>query len=225
MFVGTDTTSYVHGLFDVANRHKVFVLRPEGLESLTLPGIAKTGMSHQEVFDDVTAAGSIIPNGALRLALDASGVAAAPGIETCESYLAEGFKPGDANTDGVFNSADLVAIFQAGKYEDGVVGGTHWMHGDWNCDSEFDSSDLVVAFQGGSYLSSVAAAALVDSSDSSSVQATADRTLEAITGSELPRNQEQDLANDEVSVTIFHEFIDTRPTVESVDELMAILEM
>ncbi len=59
---------------------------------------------------------------------------------------------GDANLDGVFDSSDLVTIFVAGEFEDGVIGNSGWASGDWNCDREFDSSDLVAAFQAGSYL-------------------------------------------------------------------------
>jgi hypothetical protein len=58
---------------------------------------------------------------------------------------------GDANLDGRFNSADLVAIFQIGQYEDDVVANSTWETGDWNGDGEFDTSDLVLAFQAGRY--------------------------------------------------------------------------
>ena len=58
---------------------------------------------------------------------------------------------GDANLDQIFDSSDLVQVFQNGHYEDGLVGNSGWAQGDWNCDGEFDSSDLVVAFQAGNY--------------------------------------------------------------------------
>ncbi len=73
---------------------------------------------------------------------------------------------GDANLDGEFNSTDLVQVFQAGQYEDGIwsmagsltpspVKGTIWNSswgtGDWNGDREFTSSDLIVAFEDGGY--------------------------------------------------------------------------
>ncbi len=54
---------------------------------------------------------------------------------------------GDANLDRIFNSGDLIEIFQAGQYQDTIVGNSVWATGDWNCDGEFDSSDLVLAFQ------------------------------------------------------------------------------
>ncbi|MCP4194093.1 MAG: hypothetical protein GY768_26080 [Planctomycetaceae bacterium] len=58
---------------------------------------------------------------------------------------------GDANLDGLFNSGDLVTVFQAGQYEDDIVGNSTWSSGDWNCDAEFSTSDLVYAFQQGQY--------------------------------------------------------------------------
>jgi hypothetical protein len=61
---------------------------------------------------------------------------------------------GDANLDGIFNSADVVQVFQAGEYEDGIAGNSVWSEGDWNCDSEFDTADLMAAFQDGGYVPS-----------------------------------------------------------------------
>ncbi|MCA9214040.1 MAG: hypothetical protein KDB27_13300 [Planctomycetales bacterium] len=58
---------------------------------------------------------------------------------------------GDANLDGEFNSSDLVAVFQAGHYEDGIAMNSGWANGDWNGDGYFDSGDLVVAFQDGGF--------------------------------------------------------------------------
>ncbi len=58
---------------------------------------------------------------------------------------------GDANLDGVFGSDDLVDVFQAGHYEDGVPGNSGWATGDWDGDTEFDTSDFVAAFQAGGY--------------------------------------------------------------------------
>jgi hypothetical protein len=58
---------------------------------------------------------------------------------------------GDSNLDGEFGSADLVAVFTANTYEDGIVGNSTWGTGDWNGDAEFDTSDLVAAFVEGAY--------------------------------------------------------------------------
>jgi hypothetical protein len=62
-------------------------------------------------------------------------------------------RPGDANEDGQFNSADIVLVLQAGKYLTGQS--ANWNEGDWNGDGVFDPLDLVAAlaanrpFQGG----------------------------------------------------------------------------
>jgi hypothetical protein len=58
---------------------------------------------------------------------------------------------GDANLDGEFNSSDLVVVFDAGQYEDGIAGNSNWATGNWNGDAEFSTSDLVLAFQDGGY--------------------------------------------------------------------------
>ena len=63
----------------------------------------------------------------------------------------QGTNFGDANLDGVFDSTDLVNVFEAGEYDDQIVGNSVWEEGDWNGDNEFDSADLVVAFQDGAY--------------------------------------------------------------------------
>jgi hypothetical protein len=59
---------------------------------------------------------------------------------------------GDANIDEVFNSIDLVQVFQTGEYEDSVVGNSTWSDGDWTNDNEFSSADLVAAFQDAQYV-------------------------------------------------------------------------
>ena len=58
---------------------------------------------------------------------------------------------GDSSGDGVFDSVDLIIVFQAGKYEDGIPNNATFAEGDWNGDGDFDSSDLVAAFRSGSY--------------------------------------------------------------------------
>ena len=59
---------------------------------------------------------------------------------------------GDANLDLVFNSSDMVVVFQRGEYEDGVPLNSGWRDGDWNGDGEFTTSDMVLAFQKGGYI-------------------------------------------------------------------------
>jgi hypothetical protein len=58
---------------------------------------------------------------------------------------------GDANLDGEFNTADFVAVFQIGEYEDGIAKNSTWSEGDWSGDGDFDSGDFVVAFQDGGF--------------------------------------------------------------------------
>lgn len=58
---------------------------------------------------------------------------------------------GDVNLDGVFDTSDLVLVFQSGKYEDAAATDVTFAEGDWNEDGYFDSSDLVLAFQSGNY--------------------------------------------------------------------------
>jgi hypothetical protein len=58
-------------------------------------------------------------------------------------------KYGDANLDGVFDSRDLVLIFQKAEFEDPIAGNSTWSEGDWNGDREFSTSDLVLGFQDG----------------------------------------------------------------------------
>lgn len=58
---------------------------------------------------------------------------------------------GDVNGDGLFDSSDLVLIFQAGRYEDPDSPQVTFEEGDWNGDGRFDSSDLILAFQQGMY--------------------------------------------------------------------------
>src|SRR5690606_3483810 len=48
-------------------------------------------------------------------------------------------RPGDANGDLVFDTADLIQVFAAGQYEDGVAADSDWSTGDWNDDGEFTS--------------------------------------------------------------------------------------
>ena len=58
---------------------------------------------------------------------------------------------GDANLDGEFNSGDLVEVFQAGEYEDKVLGNSGWAEGDWDGDGDFTTGNLVVAFEDSGY--------------------------------------------------------------------------
>ncbi|MCA9198674.1 MAG: VCBS repeat-containing protein, partial [Planctomycetales bacterium] len=78
-----------------------------------------------------------------------------------ELLTAFGTSYGDVDVNGVFDSADLVRLFQAGKYGDpAALGSTLYSEGDWNLDGRFDSSDLVLAFQFGNYTTDASPAAV-----------------------------------------------------------------
>jgi hypothetical protein len=70
-------------------------------------------------------------------------------IELVKNVLCTYF--GDANVDGVFDSSDLVLIFQCGEYEDGLARNSGWACGDFDGDQDFTSADLVSAFIDGGY--------------------------------------------------------------------------
>ena len=59
---------------------------------------------------------------------------------------------GDSNLDGLFDSSDLVTVFQSAEYEDDIDGNSTWAEGDWNGDGDFTTQDLVFAFQTASYI-------------------------------------------------------------------------
>ncbi len=56
---------------------------------------------------------------------------------------------GDADLDGQFDSSDLVAVLEAGKYEQNAD--ASWAQGDWNGDRHFGTKDLVAALTDGGY--------------------------------------------------------------------------
>jgi hypothetical protein len=72
-------------------------------------------------------------------------------VNTVARLAAVAVRPGDADLNGVFDSADLVQVFRLGEYEDNVPGNSTFAEGDWNADGDFDSSDLVLAFQDNQY--------------------------------------------------------------------------
>jgi hypothetical protein len=70
------------------------------------------------------------------------------GDDPCHSSSERRITLGDVNLDGRFDSSDLVAVFQRGKY--GVRPAERqitWMDGDWDSDGDFDADDLAAAFQ------------------------------------------------------------------------------
>ena len=43
----------------------------------------------------------------------------------------ESILPGDSNGDGVFDSSDLILVFEAAEYEDDIEGNSTFEEGDW----------------------------------------------------------------------------------------------
>lgn len=72
-----------------------------------------------------------------------------------------GLSAGDANTDGVFDTVDVISLFQAGEYDDDIIANSRWSEGDFTGDLEFDSSDLIAALVTGNYQSGTGAAVTV----------------------------------------------------------------
>jgi hypothetical protein len=64
---------------------------------------------------------------------------------------------GDADFSGRFTSEDIVAVFQAGEYEDAVPVNSGWAEGDWNGDGDFTSGDIVEALTWGCFEGACAA--------------------------------------------------------------------
>ncbi|MCA9167825.1 MAG: sulfatase-like hydrolase/transferase [Planctomycetales bacterium] len=58
---------------------------------------------------------------------------------------------GDANLDGLFDTSDLIVVFQSGHYEDQIAANSTWLQGDFTGDSEFDTQDVILAFQDGGF--------------------------------------------------------------------------
>ena len=69
---------------------------------------------------------------------------------------------GDANLDGRFDERDLVAVFETGKYEDGIANNSTFADGDFNGDGDVTSEDLVWAFTYGRYEPQTAPSRSVD---------------------------------------------------------------
>ena len=76
---------------------------------------------------------------------------------------------GDADLNRSFESGDFVRVFQAGEYEDAIVGNSTWAEGDWDGNGEFDSGDFVLALQSGAFESMAATVQAVPEPSSAAV--------------------------------------------------------
>ncbi|MCP4190209.1 MAG: DNRLRE domain-containing protein [Planctomycetaceae bacterium] len=137
---------------------------------------------------------------------------------------------GDATLDGKFDSADLVAVFQAGEYEDGIAANSTWASGDWNGDQEFSSGDLVKAFQAGAYQQAARPIAAVVAESSTAVpdfglpqiaakfDGVIDRLAAALTSRSDPSsgNRDEGKLRDEAVRQLQQE--STNPTADQLDD-------
>ena len=151
---------------DVTIEVKTRTNSSSGAERVNLLGVNVVGLEYlarMEMPGDFVTDGLLDPNDLRKLdvalsrgssldAFDLDGnqrVDAADRLYWIESLW--GHCMGDANLDGEFNSADFVAVFQLGQYEDQTADNSNWQSGDWDGDREFGSSDFVLAFQQGRY--------------------------------------------------------------------------
>ncbi|MCA9217083.1 MAG: hypothetical protein KDB27_28640, partial [Planctomycetales bacterium] len=65
---------------------------------------------------------------------------------------------GDSDLNGSFGTGDLIAVFQANKFESNEP--ANWNEGDFNGDGVFGTGDLVLAFQAGGYDGNAAVSAV-----------------------------------------------------------------
>ncbi|MCA9217463.1 MAG: hypothetical protein KDB27_30555 [Planctomycetales bacterium] len=125
----------------------------------------------------------------LRFDLTSDGNVGQPDLQfMIKSILKTSF--GDANLDGKFNSTDLIRIFQAGEYEDGIPGNSTWVEGDWNCDGDFNTTDLIVAFVDAGYQTS----AHIQATDAAIEELTARPVVDRTFGAAAGLTPERDIA-------------------------------
>ncbi len=87
------------------------------------------------------------------LAFDLTGDAAVDDLDRDQLIIGIlGTTYGDANLDRIFNSSDLLQVFQAGEYNDATDGNSTWEEGDWDGDGDFGTRDLLLAFQRGGFV-------------------------------------------------------------------------
>ena len=124
----------------------------EVLDPTTLPELGDVDGDGDVDADDIDAMSTAIFQGTNELSFDLDRDGRADGAD--RTFLLRDVLRvplGDANLDGVFDSSDLVQVFQAGAYGDNPLAAVGWSAGDWDGDGVFNSRDLVAAMQQGSY--------------------------------------------------------------------------
>ncbi|MCA9215536.1 MAG: hypothetical protein KDB27_20870 [Planctomycetales bacterium] len=143
------------GLFDVCRPDKIFTLTPQGVRNQQFGTVAPPGVSARTWAEDLAIKGSFLQGGSVDAMLPVTDFNNDGRFDAFDrQYYIEqvlGTFVGDSNLDGEFNSEDLVTIFKAAEYEDGIPLNSTWVEGDWNGDREFDSGDLVLAFAVGAF--------------------------------------------------------------------------
>lgn len=94
----------------------------------------------------------VVPTMGVAASLTTSDIDSDGDVDIVSSIWFESRLIGDSNDDGQFDSADLVSVFRAGKYEDETAGNATFDEGDWNGDGVFDSRDFVFALQAGTFV-------------------------------------------------------------------------
>jgi hypothetical protein len=133
------------------------VEEPDFTPYLILDGVQYADVSPWPTSPDQGGASLTRTSGNTLGAFPASWTARAPSPGTVDFVLR---LAGDANEDGRFNQADIVAVLQAGKFLTGQPAA--WTEGDWTGDGLFNQLDIVAALQTGAYLQGAQAATTVD---------------------------------------------------------------
>ena len=140
--VGQIQDEFVVALDDLDNDGDVDLLTRHAHEGRFISRDISAGDMHLTFQQELVFSGSPQP-----VDFDRDGRVDLISVEGGQVTLYRNRLPGDSNGDGLFDSSDLISVFEAGGYEDRVPDNSHWEHGDWNGDGEFDTADLVYAFQ------------------------------------------------------------------------------
>jgi hypothetical protein len=150
-FVGSDSFEYVAS--DLRNQSEpTSVIIVVGQQAILTGDVNQDGRVNAVDVDAISAA---IRNGENQYDINLDGATNADDRSYLISTVLESIA-GDSNLDGIFDSSDLVLVFIAGGFEDGIEGNAGWATGDWDGDGDFTTRDFVYAFQSGGYSNSAA---------------------------------------------------------------------